>query len=69
MAKVNEVATLFKQLKSEWNTSNPNLSKCEKLLSDLKLELTHLMFLPTTNATASKQELLLARDIAQICGK
>ncbi|KAJ8936947.1 hypothetical protein NQ318_015565 [Aromia moschata] len=66
MSKVNEVSALYKQLKSEWNTANPNLSKCEKLLSDLKLELTNLMFLPTSNATASKQELLLARDVLEI---
>lgn len=66
MAKVNEVANLYKQLKSEWNTTNPNLSKCEKLLSTLKLELTNLMFLPTTTAAASKQELLLARDVLEI---
>lgn len=31
-----------------------------------KFELTNLMFLPTSNATASKQELLLARDILEI---
>ncbi|CAH1159339.1 unnamed protein product [Phaedon cochleariae] len=66
MSKVNEVAALYKQLKSEWNTTNPNLSKCEKLLSDLKIELTHLIFLPTSNASASKQELLLARDVLEI---
>ncbi|VEN40417.1 unnamed protein product [Callosobruchus maculatus] len=66
MSKVNEVSTLYKQLKSEWNTSNPNLSKCGKYLSDLKLELTHLMFLPTSNASASKQELLFARDVLEI---
>ncbi|CAH1101913.1 unnamed protein product [Psylliodes chrysocephalus] len=66
MSKVNEVADLYKQLKSEWNTKNPNLSKCEKFLSQLKLELTHLMFLPTSTATATKQELLLARDVLEI---
>ncbi|KAJ8949660.1 hypothetical protein NQ314_008121 [Rhamnusium bicolor] len=66
MSKVNEVSALYKQLKSEWNTANPNLSKCENLLSDLKLELTNLMFLPTSNAAASKQELLLARDVLEI---
>lgn len=40
MSKVNEVANLYKQLKVEWNTANPNLSKCEKLLSDLKVGFT-----------------------------
>ncbi|CAH0561009.1 unnamed protein product [Brassicogethes aeneus] len=66
MSKINEVAALYKQLKAEWGQSSPNLSKCEKLLSDLKLELTHLIFLPTSSTTATKQELLLARDVLEI---
>ncbi|XP_060532598.1 26S proteasome non-ATPase regulatory subunit 8 [Cylas formicarius] len=66
MSKINEVASLYKQLKSEWNSPSKNLSKCSKLLSDLKLELTNLIFLPTSNASASKQELLLARDVLEI---
>ncbi|KAF2882093.1 hypothetical protein ILUMI_24096 [Ignelater luminosus] len=66
MSKLNEVAALYKQLKSEWASSSPNLSKCEKLLADLKFELTHFVFLPTSNATATKQELLLARDVLEI---
>lgn len=37
MSNVNQVTALYKQLKTEWNTSNPNLSKCGKLLSDLKV--------------------------------
>ncbi|XP_066245050.1 26S proteasome non-ATPase regulatory subunit 8-like [Euwallacea similis] len=66
MSKVNEITTLYKQLKSEWTSSHKNLSKCENLLSDLKLELTSLSFLPTSNVSASKQELLLARDVLEI---
>ncbi|KAJ3658650.1 hypothetical protein Zmor_010377 [Zophobas morio] len=66
MSTINDVATIYKQLKSEWNSSKPNLAKTEQLLSELKLELTNLMFLPTSNATASKQELLLARDVLEI---
>ncbi|KAK4886834.1 hypothetical protein RN001_003105 [Aquatica leii] len=66
MSAINEAASLCKQLKAEWKLSNPNLSTCEKLLSDLKLELTHFVFLPTSNATASKQELILARDVLEI---
>ncbi|XP_030745789.1 26S proteasome non-ATPase regulatory subunit 8-like [Sitophilus oryzae] len=66
MSKISEVAALSKQLKSEWNSSHRNLSKCEKLLTDLKLQLTNLIFLPTSNITASKQELLLARDVLEI---
>ncbi|XP_022911337.1 26S proteasome non-ATPase regulatory subunit 8-like [Onthophagus taurus] len=66
MPGLNDVAALYKQLKSEWNTPKPNLSKCEHLLAELKIGLTNLMFLPTSNAAASKQELLLARDILEI---
>jgi len=66
MSRINEVASLYKQLKAEWGASHPNLSKCEKLLADLKLELTQFVFLPTSNATATKQELLLARDVLEI---
>ncbi|XP_050308137.1 26S proteasome non-ATPase regulatory subunit 8-like [Anthonomus grandis grandis] len=66
MSKINEAANLYKQLKSEWTSSHKNLGKCEKLLADLKLELTNLVFLPTSNVTASKQELLLARDVLEI---
>lgn len=35
-------------------------------LLDFQLELTNLMFLPTSNTTASNQELLLARDVLEI---
>ncbi|KAI4463895.1 26s proteasome non-atpase regulatory subunit 8 [Holotrichia oblita] len=66
MPALNEIVALCKQLKSEWSTPKPNLSKCEHLLSELKIGLTTLMFLPTSNAVASKQELLLARDILEI---
>lgn len=31
-----------------------------------QLELTNLVFLPTSNITATKQELLLARDVLEI---
>lgn len=37
MSKVNDVATLYKQLKAEWGATKPNLSKCGQLLSDLKV--------------------------------
>lgn len=37
MSKLNEVVSLYKQLKSEWGSTNPNLSKCEQLLADLKV--------------------------------
>jgi len=66
MAGLNDVANLYKTLKQEWSVAKPNLTKCEKLLSDLKLGLTNLVFLPTSNSVASKQELTLARDSLEI---
>ncbi|XP_017783750.1 PREDICTED: 26S proteasome non-ATPase regulatory subunit 8-like [Nicrophorus vespilloides] len=66
MSVINDVATLYKQLKLEWGTAKPNLSKCEKLLADLKIGLTNLIFLPTSYTVATKEELILARDILEI---
>ncbi|XP_018321633.1 26S proteasome non-ATPase regulatory subunit 8 [Agrilus planipennis] len=66
ISKVSEITTLYKQLKSEWGHTNPNLSKCEQLLADLKILLTTTIFLPTSHSLASQQELLLARDILEI---
>ncbi|XP_046982289.1 26S proteasome non-ATPase regulatory subunit 8 isoform X1 [Schistocerca americana] len=66
MAAMKEVVSLYQQLKTEWNKKPPNLNKCGELLTKLKVGLTHLMFLPTSNSTASQQELLLARDILEI---
>ena len=37
MSTINDVATIYKQLKSEWNSSKPNLAKTEQLLSELKV--------------------------------
>lgn len=37
MAALNNVVSLYKQLKTEWSTPKPNLSKCGKLLADLKV--------------------------------
>jgi hypothetical protein len=37
MSKINDVTSLYKQLKSEWNSAKPNLTKTEQVLSDLKV--------------------------------
>ncbi|GLV35412.1 Regulatory particle non-ATPase 12 [Carabus blaptoides fortunei] len=66
MSALNNVVTLYKQLKTEWNAKKQNLSKCGQLLAQLKVGLTSLMFLPTSNTAASQQELLIARDILEI---
>uniref|UniRef100_A0A6M2DGL0 26S proteasome non-ATPase regulatory subunit 8 n=1 Tax=Xenopsylla cheopis TaxID=163159 RepID=A0A6M2DGL0_XENCH len=66
MSAVNGVVALYQQLKTEWAKKTPNLDKCGNLLSQLKVGLTQLMFLPTSNSIASEQELLLARDILEL---
>ncbi|CAK9815135.1 26S proteasome non-ATPase regulatory subunit 8 (Fragment) [Anthophora plagiata] len=65
MAALKDVVSLYKNLKEEW-TVTCNLKKCGELLNQLKIGLTHLMFLPTSNSTASQNELLIARDILEI---
>ena len=37
MSKFNDTVVLYKQLKSEWSNSKPNLSKCQQLLNELKV--------------------------------
>ncbi|XP_014672971.1 PREDICTED: 26S proteasome non-ATPase regulatory subunit 8-like [Priapulus caudatus] len=66
MAALKEVVTLYQNLTQEWNKKAPNLEKCGQLLAKLKISLTSLTFLPTSNTSASKQELLVARDVLEI---
>lgn len=53
-------------LTQEWNRKPPNLDKCGELLVKLKIALTGLTFMPTQDSSATKQELLVARDILEI---
>ncbi|PSN32765.1 26S proteasome non-ATPase regulatory subunit 8 [Blattella germanica] len=66
MAALKDVVSLYQHLKTEWTKKPPKLEKCGELLAQLKVGLTNLMFLPTSNATAPQQELLIARDILEI---
>uniref|UniRef100_A0A0A9XXZ0 26S proteasome non-ATPase regulatory subunit 8 n=1 Tax=Lygus hesperus TaxID=30085 RepID=A0A0A9XXZ0_LYGHE len=66
MAELDEVVNLHKNLKAEWTKKSPNISICGRLLNELKVALTKLMFLPTSNTTASQKELLIARDTLEI---
>merc|ERR1712227_175420 len=67
MASLKEVVSLYQVLTQEWNKKPPNLDKCGELLVKLKVGLTNLAFLPATeDSSASKQELLVARDILEI---
>ncbi|KAH9519504.1 26S proteasome non-ATPase regulatory subunit 8 [Bulinus truncatus] len=61
-----EIITLYQNLKRVWESKPPNLIKSGELLSRLKVALTHVAFLPTTEASVTKQELLIARDILEI---
>lgn len=39
MSALNNVVTLYKQLKTEWGASKQNLSKCGQLLAQLKVSI------------------------------
>jgi 26S proteasome regulatory subunit N12 len=59
---------LFQKLSEEWNKRSKNLDECGRLLANLKVKLTqgNLTFLPTQDSVATKQELVLARDVLEI---
>ena len=46
----------FQQLQQELGKSSPNLDGCGKILSELKIFLLDLSFLPATGQQASKEE-------------
>ncbi|KAG7177670.1 26S proteasome non-ATPase regulatory subunit 8-like [Homarus americanus] len=56
---VKSVVSTYEKLKNEWSKKNRNLETCGKLLSDIKVELTKLQFLPSMGHSVSKEELLL----------
>uniref|UniRef100_T1JGC0 26S proteasome non-ATPase regulatory subunit 8 n=1 Tax=Strigamia maritima TaxID=126957 RepID=T1JGC0_STRMM len=66
MNNLKEVVVSYQQLSQEWNKKPPQLDRCGELLDKLKVGLTKLTFLPTSNSVATKQELLVARDILEI---
>ncbi|XP_011310595.1 26S proteasome non-ATPase regulatory subunit 8 [Fopius arisanus] len=66
MTALNQIITLYQNLKQEWTKTPCNLKKCGDLLNQLKVGLTHLMFLPTSSSSASQKELLIARDILEM---
>ncbi|CAH1792035.1 unnamed protein product, partial [Owenia fusiformis] len=65
MANLKDAITMYQNLSQEWQKKTPNLDKCGELLTKLKIALTGLTFLPTKDSAASKQELLVARDILE----
>ncbi|BFZ12410.1 hypothetical protein BsWGS_15448 [Bradybaena similaris] len=65
-ANLKEIVGIYQNLKRVWDSKPPNLDKAGELLSKLKLALTTVAFLPTTELSVTKQELLIARDILEI---
>ncbi|KAF2348794.1 CSN8/PSMD8/EIF3K [Trinorchestia longiramus] len=61
-----KVVTLYEKLKTEWSKRSRNLDICGKYISEIKVELTKLQFLPAAGAEVSKEELLVARDALEI---
>ncbi|XP_074656852.1 26S proteasome non-ATPase regulatory subunit 8-like [Tubulanus polymorphus] len=66
MASLKQVVSMYQNLTQEWNRKPSNYEKCGVLLKKLKVALTSLTFLPTSDSNATKQELLVARDILEI---
>ncbi|OQV16692.1 putative 26S proteasome non-ATPase regulatory subunit 8 [Hypsibius exemplaris] len=58
--------SLYRQLTEEWNKRPMEKAKCESLLNSLKVALTEHHFIPTAEGEASKQEIILARDVLEM---
>ncbi|XP_050690653.1 26S proteasome non-ATPase regulatory subunit 8-like [Eriocheir sinensis] len=63
---VRTVVQGYEELRKEWAKKNRNLQTCGKYLSDIKVELTKLQFLPSIGHKVSKEELLVARNTLEI---
>eukprot|EP00118_Oscarella_pearsei_P004547 m.19695 g.19695 ORF g.19695 m.19695 type:complete len:202 (+) comp27879_c0_seq3:23-628(+) len=59
---------LFEEIKGEWGKKPDTgaMERCGFLLSDLKICLTSVSFLPAGSTKASMQELVIARDALEI---
>jgi len=62
---MNDTTALYDMLKKEWNQKRPNVEKCGQLLTQLKVSLTGLSFLPTHESVTNK-ELIISRDVLEI---
>ncbi|KAB7493640.1 26S proteasome non-ATPase regulatory subunit 8 [Armadillidium nasatum] len=65
-AVLKSVVSVYEKLKSEFSKKPKNLELCGKYLSEIKVELTKLRFLPSTGKSVSKEELLVARNTLEI---
>ncbi|RWS04232.1 26S proteasome non-ATPase regulatory subunit 8-like protein [Dinothrombium tinctorium] len=66
MALFNDVLSTYNLLYKEWNSKPVNVSRCDQLLSKLKVSLTSITFLPTNSANVDKKEFHITRDILEI---
>lgn len=63
-AALKDIVSKYETLNGQWKKKD--LSGCAKTLSDLKVSLTEMAFLPTQEVASAKRELLLARDVLEI---
>jgi len=67
MAELKQVVTQYQELSKEWAKGNSrDKGKVATLLTQLKLSLTQLTFLPTKDQEANIQELAVSRDTLEI---
>lgn len=68
MAETRAVKTLLTQLKAAYEQKSPDVSKCKKLLSSIKIKLINFQLIPpfTGDAETVKEQLLLARETLEI---
>ncbi|XP_057316001.1 26S proteasome non-ATPase regulatory subunit 8-like [Hydractinia symbiolongicarpus] len=66
MAASGPVVSMYQNLIKEWTKKPANLDNVGKLLTQLKLALTELQFMPTSGTNPSPQELVVARDVLEI---
>ncbi|XP_023244119.1 26S proteasome non-ATPase regulatory subunit 8-like [Centruroides sculpturatus] len=60
------IVPTYQKLFAEWNKTPPNLAVCQRLLNAIEVELTNISFLPTSQTSIDKQELLITRDTLEI---
>jgi len=66
MAALKGIIAGFQSLNAEWSKKPPNVQKCIKQMEQLKVMLTALQYLPSEEKAASKEELIIARDILEV---
>ncbi|VDD80868.1 unnamed protein product [Mesocestoides corti] len=63
---MDDLVRKFQGLSQEWNRKNHDLDACQQKLEKLTLELTQFSYMPNKESSASKRELLIARDTLEI---